>query len=218
MTRLRSSPRHDLIGAPTNQTIEWKWRNFLRIKENPWLADYQIDNIIQLSPAALICTVVEAGRQITKGRNSAGEGFELRDISFPKALVLPDDGIEVYTELQVAGKLSEAHGSVTKFRFHIFTVADSEPVSHCTGLLKVDCKSIATAPSDWIQFAEHLAIERSPQDFYKTWSSSGIQWGTLFFPSCHPFAMLTAHRTSIPAAPKHTNFRLYLENRAAAEG
>ena len=36
--RFRKQPRHDLLGAPTNDHnhLEPRWRNFLRVNENPW--------------------------------------------------------------------------------------------------------------------------------------------------------------------------------------
>ena len=40
--RFRKQPRHDLLGAPTSDhnSLEPRWRNFLRVNENPWYVNF----------------------------------------------------------------------------------------------------------------------------------------------------------------------------------
>jgi acyl transferase domain-containing protein len=42
--RFRKYPRHDLFGAPTADynPMEPKWRNFIRMSENPWIQDHRV--------------------------------------------------------------------------------------------------------------------------------------------------------------------------------
>jgi len=175
--RLRAAPRHDFVGTPTDSAIEWKWRNFLRIKENPWLLDHQIQGAIQLSPTALLCTIIEAVRQVAQRRNDSIIGFELIDVEFPNPLLITDDGVEVYTELYPTGKLSEHRDSTSQFRFRIFAVAESSPEPYCTGTITLENKFVRSLPKNLRDVSKSSWSPQAPKEFYSDWSSKGIQWG-----------------------------------------
>ena len=40
--RFRRHPRQDLLGSPVEPSNEPTWRHFLRVSENPWLEDHQV--------------------------------------------------------------------------------------------------------------------------------------------------------------------------------
>jgi hypothetical protein len=72
--------------------------------ELPWLRDHQVQGDIVFPAAGMICAVIEALRQQSKS-NDHGQtvlGFELRDISIPQALVIPnnDMGVEINLRLR----------------------------------------------------------------------------------------------------------------------
>ena len=95
--RLRKLPRHDLFGAPVP---DWnaenpRWRNVLRIAEQPWFRDHLVTNQIVLPGVSYLIAAIEASRQIA-AEDRRLVGFRLRDISLKRALIVPDnkDGIE----------------------------------------------------------------------------------------------------------------------------
>ena len=40
--RFRKHPRQDLLGSPVEPSNEPSWRHFIRVSENPWLEDHQV--------------------------------------------------------------------------------------------------------------------------------------------------------------------------------
>lgn len=64
--RFRNQPRHDLLGAPTNDhnPLEPRWRNFLRVNENPWyvLIDIFISLLVLLLVKSCYISMVEPSR------------------------------------------------------------------------------------------------------------------------------------------------------------
>lgn len=42
--RFRKHPRQDLLGSPVEGSSEPAWRHFLRMSENPWMEDHQVQD------------------------------------------------------------------------------------------------------------------------------------------------------------------------------
>lgn len=164
---------------PSNPALEWKWRNFLRIKENPWLADYQVSGKTQLSPMTLLSAVIEACRQISVARNSSPAGLELTDVSFHHPVSLDDSGLELYTELVPFGRFHEHRDAVTTFQFQIFTVVNQELRSACTGGVAIQNEGPqmkAYLDQEQCDLMDHVQ-ETAPEQFYAGWVKRGLRWG-----------------------------------------
>ena len=85
--RLRSFPRHDLLGSqvPEASDLEPVWRNVLRLDDVPWCRDHVIAGDIIFPGAGYIAMAGEAIRQ-TSG--SEAQDFTIRDFSLSAALTL----------------------------------------------------------------------------------------------------------------------------------
>ncbi|KAK6812394.1 hypothetical protein RU639_011774 [Aspergillus parasiticus] len=135
--------RHDLIGSRLDSynPIEPVWKNHLRVSDLPWLQDHQIHGDLVFPAAGMICSAVEAARQIaaTEGTSQSVSGFELRELSVSKALVIPnnDIGVEVYINLK-RRKLGLGSGAGTWFEFTYYSCQDSDTfMEHAAGLLQI---------------------------------------------------------------------------------
>jgi acyl transferase domain-containing protein len=148
--RLPQFARHDLIGSRLDSynPIEPVWKNHLRVSDLPWLQDHQIHGDIVFPAAGMICSAVEATRQIAAAEGSSQNvsGFVLRELSVSKALVIPnnDIGVEVYINLK-RRKLGLGSGAGTWFEFSYYSCQHGDTfVEHAAGLLEIQYSKKAT--------------------------------------------------------------------------
>ncbi|CAI7658413.1 unnamed protein product [Penicillium glandicola] len=98
--------RHDILGSvvPGCALTEPSWRNFLRLRDLPWLKDHSLGGEAVFPAAGYFSMAMEAITQLSEKEGSASsiEGYVLRDVSIKKALVTPDDdtGIEVMLSMR----------------------------------------------------------------------------------------------------------------------
>lgn len=196
--RLRQAPRHDLFGAPV---ADWdrevpRWRNFLRIGEQPWLRDHVVTNSYVYPGVGYIIAAVEAVRQIAEVALPI-TGFRLKDVSIKRALIVPDskEGIEVMLSMSRVDDSSVGVSSTwRRFRIASYNPAADEWVEHCTGYVAVDY-DVATGPLDAGREAKEEANVRkqqlleaetrctTPFDIgraYENMSTVGLKFGPLF--------------------------------------
>ncbi|PHH71414.1 hypothetical protein CDD80_5297 [Ophiocordyceps camponoti-rufipedis] len=93
--RFRAFGRRDLIGAPTADSVpmEPRWRGFIRVSENPWIQDHQVQKTIVYPAAGMVSMVLEAASQMRPDVF----GYELVNVRIDKAMVVPGSshGLEV---------------------------------------------------------------------------------------------------------------------------
>ncbi|KAK5807537.1 hypothetical protein VI817_001795 [Penicillium citrinum] len=101
--RQRKHPRHDILGAPLDyqNTLEPRWRNFLRLSENPWMSDHVVAGSIMFPAAGMLVMVTEAARQLAENEANV-KGIEFQDVHFMRGVVIPDDERGLETVLQVS--------------------------------------------------------------------------------------------------------------------
>jgi acyl transferase domain-containing protein/SAM-dependent methyltransferase len=197
--RLRKEIRHDLFGAPVP---DWdatapRFRNFLRISEQPWLRDHIVTDNIILPGVGYVIAVVEAARQLA-GPDAHLSGFRLRDVNMKRALIVPDtkEGIEVMLNFKPVDESSvgtSAHWR--RFQVVTYTPNADDWIEHCTGYVAVDYETSAPNPVDQGREARHdterwqaafTAAEQecqSPWDFAKVYEQVarvGLNFGPLF--------------------------------------
>ena len=99
----RKYGRHDLLGAPTQDSdeLEPRWRHFLRIAENPWIRDHMVHSSILYPGSGILAMPLHALQQLSDP-NKDIESFQLRDVHIVKAIVVPDDqfGLEVFLRMR----------------------------------------------------------------------------------------------------------------------
>lgn len=185
--RFREYGRLDLIGAPTADSIpfEPRWRGFLRISENPWMKHHQVQKTTIYPAAGLISMVLEGSRQLRRSFTDI-VGYEIRNMQFIKAIVLPDSthGVEVALNMRVEGSDNPAKG---QFTFSIYSKSfEKDWEKHATGTLHF-CFHSANWETVFRAFApEHSDIATKcrtsvdPRQLYEQLDTVGITYGPMF--------------------------------------
>ncbi|KAA8648670.1 hypothetical protein EYZ11_009166 [Aspergillus tanneri] len=98
--RRRTSP-NPLLGALSAESGqgEWRWRNYLRCEELPWLVDHQILSEVVFPPMGYIAMVLEAARIMSEGKSL--ELLEIQQLILERTISIPEDGPGVETLFKV---------------------------------------------------------------------------------------------------------------------
>ncbi|KAJ5494350.1 hypothetical protein N7463_010437 [Penicillium fimorum] len=117
--RQRKNPRHDILGVAVDyqNALEPRWRNFLRLLENPWMADHVVAGSIVFPAAGMLVMATEAARQLADGQTNI-KGIEFQDLHFMRGVVIPDEERGLETLLQV----SPHPGMPGWYQFGIFSL------------------------------------------------------------------------------------------------
>lgn len=197
--RLRKEIRHDLFGAPVP---DWdatapRFRNFLRISEQPWLRDHIVTDNIILPGVGYVIAVIEAARQLANP-GAQLSGFRLRDVNMKRALIVPDtkEGIEVMLNFKPVDESSVGTSAYwRRFQVVSYNPTANDWIEHCTGYVAVDYETSVPNPVDQGREARHDAERwqaaftaaeeqcQSPWDFSKAYerlARIGLNFGPLF--------------------------------------
>ena len=164
--------------------------NHVRISENPWLADYKRKDSVIFSPASMLCTVLESGRQLARSDRNL-KGFELRDVVLGESPEIPtaESGIGMFLQIRQHGIRAEAMESPWQ-EFKVYSEQiDDVNIEHCSGLLqiqyhadddKADIEGLAEthiAANEYAYYQAECKRSVNPEDFYEGWKSHDIRWG-----------------------------------------
>jgi acyl transferase domain-containing protein len=110
------------------------WRNIIRISEVPWLADHRVHTAILYPASSMIASCLEAAGSLAQPGRSV-QGYEFREISILKALVLPPDGNKVEVQLRFwAHRDGTRTQQVSSYEFSFVSLNDQEKWDeHCHG-------------------------------------------------------------------------------------
>ena len=153
--RLRPHAYHDLLGLRVVglSSQEPIWRHVIQSGTdgmNPWLNDHVIDGRATFPASGYLAMALEAKRQITQDRSpKAISKYVFRDVSFVKALVIPD--APGTTELQLS--LRAALGAKEKDpcaweEFRISSIHDGRWSENCHGSIMVEFAATSDENSD----------------------------------------------------------------------
>ncbi|KAF2464811.1 uncharacterized protein BDR25DRAFT_380712 [Lindgomyces ingoldianus] len=192
--RFRQFPPHDLLGVRVAGTSpnEPTWRNILSHDRLPWLRDHIVDNITVFPGSGYLCMAIEAMRQILAIRKVSRTPAEyvLRDISFSKALTIPESPVKVDLQLNLRSVQSVPDKSFSGWEeFSISSVSQNNIwTEHCRGQIAVEFDDSAHVTlegdttcnqifKDWIQ-SPHACEKTDPEDitsqqFYEQCQSVG---------------------------------------------
>ena len=196
--RLRKQPRHDLFGAPVP---DWnaetpRWRNILRLSEQPWLRDHIVTNQVVLPGVGYLIAAIEASRQIADPERKL-EAFRLRDIALKRALIVPDnkDGVETMLTLT---RMDESSLQASKV-WHKFTMSSYNPlgedwIEHCTGYITIDYEAPQNPIDDGLEASEEARrwddqlynvkakciVPIEINNVYDNLVTTGLEFGPLF--------------------------------------
>ncbi|KAF2419578.1 putative polyketide synthase [Tothia fuscella] len=142
--RLRKWPRHDLLGAPVRMpnTLEPRWRNWIRSSELPWINDHKVQGLVVYPAAGFIAMAVEAAFQRASSLGMDIESYELREISIGQAMIIPETSGEVESMLSLRPYSENSRASSDIWDdFRVSSAAeDGTWTEHCRGLISVKAK------------------------------------------------------------------------------
>ena len=191
-TRMQNKPRTDLLGVPVdNQNpLEPRWRNYLRLSENPWMEDHAITGTILYPAAGMLIMVLEAAYQIADSTKDVA-GVEFQDVTFDRGLVIPstDQAVEMSLSVRPHESFDSSYhwiifsrlpdGSWMKHSFGTFSIvyeqssSDVDLVPECVAQWKT-----YTATFEDIKTRSSKYID--PSGFYDQLQSIGMGYGPLF--------------------------------------
>ena len=153
--RFRRHGRHELLGTPSSDwnPFEAKWRNIIKVNENPWIKDHTVRSLsskslqrltcsqfngLHLYPAAgMIVMALEAARQIANPALNI-QGYRFKDvvISRPLLISLSPEGVEtqIYLRPRKSGKNTSSRWS----DFRLYTYSNDEWAEVCSGTAIVE--------------------------------------------------------------------------------
>ncbi|KAL4875204.1 ketoacyl-synt-domain-containing protein [Aspergillus karnatakaensis] len=106
------SPANALLGRllPTSGEGEWRWRNFLRPEELPWLSGYMADGKSMLPSATYVSMLVEACYSVAE--RSAVQLIEVHDLEITQHVPIPPDhaGLEILFAVEAHPEESHTPG------------------------------------------------------------------------------------------------------------
>jgi hypothetical protein len=198
-SRFRKWGRQDIIGSPdVGSTIfEPRWRGFIRVSENPWVQDHQVQNTIIYPAAGMMAMVIEAACQV-QDEALLVDGYELLNMSIEKAMIIPMSIHGLETSLNMRRKDSKQSSiprNLLVYEFAIYSkIRDASWQRNSSGELRIHYKSSrgSTRPVETTQHAEdqyttEYSIHKNncneeiiARQLYETLESIGMKYGPLF--------------------------------------
>lgn len=191
--RFPLAARTDLLGVPEElqNDKEPRWRNHLRVTENPWIEDHKITGTILYPAAGMLVMVMEAALQSSDSSRKV-RGFRLGNIAFERGLVVTA-GDEATVQTRVS--LLPHKGMSGEFKFTVYsTTTGASWTQHCHGTLALEYHAeMSEVDGDtldpvWnLQTDEYQGIQQDDtaadvdvNDFYDHLEAIGMEYGPLF--------------------------------------
>lgn len=192
--RHRKVTRHDLLGSKVagNAKLRPQWRNMLRVKDVPWLADHRLLPDAVFPAAGYVALAVEAATRIHEefpaGAQVAIAGFSLRNVSIKASLPIPEDdfGVEILTSMEIVDIATASSPAWASFSVSSVTRDSDEWTEHCTGLVKIQLSEPDASPlsTSTLDKASSTTSTRavSTDSWYRKFADVGLGYGKTFQP------------------------------------
>ncbi|KAE8417625.1 hypothetical protein BDV36DRAFT_256648 [Aspergillus pseudocaelatus] len=189
-SRLVNRGRHDLLGKPVTDwnPLEARWRHHIRLSEMPWVEDHIINGALIYPAAGMLVMAIEAADQIADPIRPVF-GFQLKDVKFQRAIVVPRtaDGIETNLLLRT---MLEGGDIASWMEFRLCSYENEEWQENCHGYIKIDHGSTDELTEqgqdleDWLQqdneTAKACTIEMDHARLYERLQKCGYEFGPEF--------------------------------------
>ncbi|RDL31023.1 Lovastatin nonaketide synthase [Venustampulla echinocandica] len=199
--RFKKFPAHDLLGSKALGTL-WQspsWYKLLRLSDVPWLRDHQIGSEILFPAAGYMAMAMEAVRQtVFSTATDQDKAFLkardyhycLRDVRFPRGLVLEDD-VEAHIMLLLVPMAKLGQGW---WEYKVMSLAESDSIAssssapspekwnlNSTGLVRLELNPDAPLPRA-PEGTCNLPLENptAGQLWYKSMRDAGYSYGPKF--------------------------------------
>ena len=191
----RTRPKQSLIGAPAPAMgeREYLWRGYIRLAEEPWIADHQIQGAILYPAAGYLAMALEAASQ-TADPSKQILSFRLQDIQLTAAAILTTEA-DTECIIQLRPHIASTRDSSSTWtEFTVTSSPDGKAlIKNCSGLLLVEYEPASGSEASHertlelqaltSQYAEVKASCNSRVDcteFYSDLSAMGLQYGPAF--------------------------------------
>ncbi|KAI0883761.1 reducing type I polyketide synthase [Annulohypoxylon maeteangense] len=178
--RYRPFIRHDLLGTKILGT-SWHspiWKNILRLGDHPWLADHKVSQEVIFPGTGYLTMAIEAIYQATYMTTWMKEEpktyrYRLRDIKYPRALVLEES-----EDAMIMLSLTAVPGSSIWHKFNISSLKNDSWNDHASGFICIETDFLESrAPKGAIS---PLKYPTSAQIWYKRMREGGFDLGPSF--------------------------------------
>ncbi|KGO37540.1 Acyl transferase/acyl hydrolase/lysophospholipase [Penicillium expansum] len=206
--RFRRHARTDLLGYPVSDwnPMEPRWRNLLRLREQPWIKGHSVQGSYIYPGMGYICMAIEAMhhmKDFPEYITPAGElvGYRLKDIKISRALVIPsnDEMVETLFSMRHYKESSSTFSDVW-YEFRIFSYNSGTWLEHAHGLISAVHEVNAAAPTNNLPYlpdlervmaSTNLSGSRSAENMYKMMAEVGLNFE-------HPFRNMIGELRSNP--------------------
>lgn len=174
--RFRSSARTDILGAPCMDwnPLEPRWRNFIRMSEQPWVRSHVVQGAIVYPAAGYCCMALEAAKHLEgMDQNRKIRAFKINGLSITRALVLPDteEGVEVSFSMRRVEDKEDSH------EFRVFSYTEENGwAQHCHGIISLEFDE---TDSTMIPATEDL-VNVPHDELYAALDAAGLYYGPEF--------------------------------------
>ncbi|KAJ5215071.1 Type I Polyketide synthases (Type I PKS) [Penicillium chermesinum] len=185
--------RTDYLGMAedSQNTLEPRWRNYLRISENPWIEDHIITGTVLYPGAGMLVMALEGALRIADSSKTI-EGFRMNDVTFERGLVI---SLDEETPVETRISFYPDRTRTGSWAFTVYSMTNGSPwAKHCAGTVTVvyDKGASDIEPGGvnalWQQqLATHRALLSETDSvnvdagaFYKNLGDIGMQYGPSF--------------------------------------
>ena len=139
--RQRMFPRTDVLGVEERNSnpLEQRWRNIVRLTEVPWVQDHRIQNNVVYPAGGFVAMAIEAAHQRASRAGLTIDGFQLREVTIPQALIIPRESGQIETAVALRPYREGTQWTSDVWdEFSIYSVTqDNNWTEHCRGLITV---------------------------------------------------------------------------------
>jgi acyl transferase domain-containing protein len=195
--RFQVHGRYDLIGRPTADSIPFqpRWRGFLRVSENPWIMDHQVQKTTIYPASGFVAMAIEAVKQHTQETYA---GIEVSQFQIERAMIVPltEHGLEYavnMTEQEKPTTSNRAEASTKTFEFFIYSKPlEGEWQRHGHGFATIHllCNSMNDSKGNALgkeRYAQNYLNAKNtcdetiiPRHLYESLDVIGLNYGPLF--------------------------------------
>jgi acyl transferase domain-containing protein/NADPH:quinone reductase-like Zn-dependent oxidoreductase len=184
--RLRSVPRHDLLGSrvPGTTRLRPQWRNILQLKNLPWLDDHRVPpHVLHPGAAHIVMAMLAAQHAYNDfpgARPEAVTGIALRNVSIKKTLVVPEDdhGIEIILSMEFEDSTTAKAPGWATFSISSVVRDTDQWTEHCSGRAKVEVAEFGEITPIDTSTMDGRAVDA--KDWYKRFAEMGLKFGPSF--------------------------------------
>lgn len=185
--------RSDFLGIAEDcqNAHEPRWRNYLRVSENPWIEDHKITDTVLYPGAGMLVMALE-GALRTSDTSKIVEGFRMTNVTFERGLVISMDE-ESPVETRISFHRHSAQ--LGSWDFTVYSMANGSAwAKHCAGIITVEyATEISEVEENTVDalWQRQLLVRNSllfdagsksvdVENFYDKLDTIGMQYGQSF--------------------------------------